>query len=245
MSDDALKAYFSEAASWDADRAAQTRRSARLAWIVAGTAIVAALTAIAAVMALTPLKRVEPFVLRVDSTTGLVDVVPIYAGTSAQPETVTRYLLTHYVVVCERFNFSTAESDYQECGAFNSATQNQEWARRWALSNPSSPLNLYKDGTTIQARVVSVTFFHRANRAEDLAQVRYVTAKRGADGTDEHVAHWIGTVQYTYAKPAQDVTARQWNPLGLRILEFRAEQEASPENSPPAPPATNHTGAAS
>ena len=37
------------------------------------------------------------------------------------PETVTRYLLDHYVTVCERFNFATAESDYEECGAFHSA----------------------------------------------------------------------------------------------------------------------------
>ena len=44
-------------------------------------------------------------------------------------EAVTRYFLTHYVSVCERFNFSTAESDYEECGAFHSAQRNQAWYR--------------------------------------------------------------------------------------------------------------------
>ena len=33
-----------------------------------------------ALMVLMPLKRVEPFVIRVDNTTGLVDVVPVYTG---------------------------------------------------------------------------------------------------------------------------------------------------------------------
>ena len=56
--------------------------------------------------------------IRVDNASGMVDVVPVYVGHEAMPETVSRYFLTHYVTVCERFNFPTAESDYQECGAF-------------------------------------------------------------------------------------------------------------------------------
>ena len=68
---------------------------------------------------LLPLKRVDPFVIRVDSTTGVVDVVPVYAGQATVEEAVTRYFLTHYISICERFNFATAESDYEECGAFH------------------------------------------------------------------------------------------------------------------------------
>ena len=72
-------------------------------------------------MLLMPLKRVEPFVVRVDNATGVVDVVPVYTGNASMPEAITRYLLTHYVTVCERFNFATAESDYEECGSFHTA----------------------------------------------------------------------------------------------------------------------------
>jgi len=35
MKDQALEAYFAEAASWDADRTAQSRRITRVAWVVA------------------------------------------------------------------------------------------------------------------------------------------------------------------------------------------------------------------
>ena len=41
------------------------------------------LCAVAAALALAllmPLKRVEPFVVRVDNSTGVVDVVPMYGG---------------------------------------------------------------------------------------------------------------------------------------------------------------------
>ncbi|MGH8217836.1 MAG: VirB8/TrbF family protein, partial [Steroidobacteraceae bacterium] len=122
MSQDAeLSAYYTEAHSWDADRAAQHRRSAKVAWVVAGAGWLALLLSTLALLLLMPLKRVEPFVIRVDNSTGLVDVVPVYAGKATLSQTVTRYLLTHYVRVCERFNFATAEEDYEECGAFHTA----------------------------------------------------------------------------------------------------------------------------
>src|SRR5882762_6455584 len=110
MSDRELESYFAQARSWDADRAAQSRRSARVAWGVAGAGWLAALMASAALLLLTPLKRVEPFVIRVDNTTGVVYVVPVYVGRTDIAETVTRYLLAHYVTVCLLNDTATAES---------------------------------------------------------------------------------------------------------------------------------------
>src|SRR5882672_2054540 len=104
-----LKAYFDEAASWDRDRVAMQRRSARVAWWVAGAGWIASLALVAALVILMPLKKVEPFVIRVDNASGMVDVVPVYVGQAAMPEIVSRYFLSHYVTVCERFNFPTAE----------------------------------------------------------------------------------------------------------------------------------------
>src|ERR1700727_1493741 len=202
--DGALETYLSEAASWDADRVARQRRSARQAWWVAGAGWICTLTLAVAIMALMPLKRVEPFVIRVDNTTGLVDVVPVYVGNAPMPEAVTRFFLDHYVTVCERFNFATAESDYEECGAYHTAARNQAWYTLWTKTNPGSPLNVYKDGTTLRAQVSSISFFGRSNGVSDLAQVRYTKAKRPAGGTDEQVTHWIASVQYTYGEPSKE-----------------------------------------
>ena len=58
----------------------------RLALGVAGAGWITVLALAAALMLLMPLKRVEPFVVRVDNTTGVVDVVPVYAGNAAMPE---------------------------------------------------------------------------------------------------------------------------------------------------------------
>jgi hypothetical protein len=112
----ALDEYFDAARSWDTDRSEQYRRSAAVAWWVAAAGWISAVASAAALLTAMPLKRVEPFVVRVDNTTGIVDVVPVYTGGASQDEVVTRYFLTHYLTVCERFNlrrlpFRAAKSD--------------------------------------------------------------------------------------------------------------------------------------
>lgn len=220
-----LDGYFAEAASWDADTREQGRRMVRWALVVAGAGWITALALAAALMLLMPLKRVDPFVVRVDNSTGIVDVVPVYAGHAALPEAITRFLLTHYLTVCERFNYATAESDYEECGAFHTAQRNQAWYALWNPNNPSSPLNAYKDGTTVRARVTAVSFFKRANGVSDLAQVRYVKLKRAAGSARDEVTHWIATLQYAYTAPSTDPRLRAFNPLGFKVVDFREEPE--------------------
>jgi type IV secretion system protein VirB8 len=228
-----LDGYFRNAASWDADKTAVLGRSTRTAWRVAGAGWVCALTSGVALVLLVPLKRVEPFVIRVDNSTGIVDVVPVYAGRVRLDDAVTRYFLSHYVTVCERFNYATAESDYEECGAFHAAQRNQAWYALWNRNNPNSPLNVHSDGSSIRVQVESVSFFKRASGLADLAQVRYVKALRQATGAQERVTHWIATVQYAYAEPSRDARTRRWNPLGFKVVELTPEPEVLAE-SPPA-----------
>ncbi len=223
-----LEAYLSEAGSWDADRLAMRERSARMAWRIAALATALLALSILTLLVLMPLKHVEPFLIRVDNTTGVVDVVPVFAGREPLQETVTRYLLDHYITVCERFNFATAESDYEECGAFHSAARNQAWFAQWDRANPTSPLNIYKDGASVRTQVAAVSFFKRGTGLQDLAQVRYTKAVRPSGGGQDQITHWIASVQYAYAEPSKDAHMRRWNPLGFKIVDFHADPEILP-----------------
>jgi type IV secretion system protein VirB8 len=229
--DQALESYFAEANAWDADRVALRERSVRMAWRIAGVATALLAVAIVALVLLMPLKRVEPFLVRVDNTTGIVDVVPMLVGHAELPELQTRAYLFHYVTVCERFNLATAESDYEECGAFHGAARNQGWAAQWDRSNSASPLNVYKDGTTIRAQVSAISFFKRASGVTDLAQVRYIKTRRPGGGGREEVTHWIATVQYGYGEPSKKPEIRRWNSLGFQIVHFRPEPEVLGESA--------------
>lgn len=221
-----LAGYWQESASWEADRTLQWQESARIWRWVAAAGWACALCVAVAVVVMMPLKRVEPYVIRVDSSTGIVDVVPQYDGRAQPSEVVTRYLLTHYVSVCQRFNFATAENDYAECGAFHSAQRNQVWYAQWKRTNPDSPLNLYKDGSVVQASVTSVTFLKESDHEPSVAQVRYLRRVQPAGDAAEQVSHWIASIRYQYLQPAKDPRQRTLNPLGFRIVDFRVEQEA-------------------
>ena len=62
--------YFEAARGWDLDRAQAAERSAKRAWLIAGVATLLTVLALVAVAGLTPMKTVEPFVIRVDNSTG-------------------------------------------------------------------------------------------------------------------------------------------------------------------------------
>src|SRR5258708_24150181 len=156
MRAEALESYFAEARGWDVNRRAGQRRGVRVSRWAAAAGWVCAMGSVIALASLMPFKRSEPFVIRVDNSSGVVDVVPVYAGSAPMPETVTRYFLNHYVTVCERFDFATAESDYEECGAFHSPARNQQWFDQCNRSNPQSPLNLYTAGSVLKSEVSAI-----------------------------------------------------------------------------------------
>lgn len=223
--DRALQGYLEEAAGWDADRLEQVARARRVAWRVAAAGWLCAIASSAALALLMPLKRVEPFLVRVDNSTGVVDVVPLYAGHAPLGEAVTRYFLTHYITVCERFDYALAQSDYEECGAFNSAKLNQALYARWNRANPSSPLNVHKDGSSESVRIESVSFFKRTSGASGLAQVRFARIEREVDDVPGRITHWIASIEYRYGTPPDDPRTRGWNPLGFEVLDLGIEPE--------------------
>lgn len=244
MSDRALEdRYWQEAASWDFDRALAARRSEYRAWWIAAAAVVLALLLAAALLVLMPLKRVDPFVIRVDNSSGLVDVVPAYSGDASVNDLVHRYFLSHYVRTRERFNLASAEQDYYEVAAFSAPGVSQDWINLWQKGNPRSPLERFKDGTTVRIEVRSVSFFERGSGSRDLAQVRFARLTRAGSSAAETATYFIATIQFAYGRPSTDPQQRQWNPLGFRVIDYKVDAEVAMETAT-APASATPTGAA-
>ena len=219
--------YLLEAQSWELDRARRAERSTKIAWIAAAAAMVIALLAVAAVNGLTPLKQPVPVLIRVDSSSGIVDIVPTYEGTTDIEQVVTRNLLQNYVIARERYFYGTAEADYELVASQNSPRLNQEWTAVWATDNPASPLNVYKDGTTIRTQVRSVAFLKLESGKDKLAQVRFTRSTRAGGTGEEQASHWVSTIEFAYVPPSRDDKTRSLNPLGFRVVEYRREPEVA------------------
>lgn len=232
--DPALESYLSEAQSWELDRARQAERSAKSAWLVAATTSIIAVLAVAAVTGLTPLKQPVPVLIRVDSSSGIVDIVPTYEGTTDIGQLVTRNLLQNYVIARERYFYGTAEADYELVASQNSPPLNQAWAALWASDNPASPLNVYRDGTSIRTQIRSITFLKLESGKDRLAQVRFTRSMRVGGTGEEQVSHWVCTIDFTYVRPSKDDKTRSLNPLGFRVVEYRTEPEVATMGTVPA-----------
>src|SRR5436190_11975016 len=122
-----LKTYFAEARSWDEERLRVAEPSRRLAWAAAGLASLLATAAVAAVALLTPLKTVEPYVVRVDRVTGAVEVMTgLRAGKSlGYEEAVTKSFLATYVRARETWLPAAAEANFSQVSIMSTPEEQQ------------------------------------------------------------------------------------------------------------------------
>lgn len=218
-----LKAYFREAASWDADRLAAAERSKRLAWTVAAGASVLACVAVGAVAALAPLKSVEPFVVRVDQATGGVDVMTGLKGQKdlTYDEAVSKYFLGQYVRAREGYLPVAAEDNFRQVSILSTAGEQRRWADFFRPSNPQGPPAIYGPEAVADVEIRAISFLN-----PQVASVRFhKTVRRGDQvvGSD-----WVATISFAYTRAPMLESDRLKNPLGFQVSTYRADPEVTP-----------------
>jgi type IV secretion system protein VirB8 len=217
--------YHKDARSWEHDKQAKAAAAGKRDRLFGYTGMAVGLLAVAAVAGLTPLKQPVPVIIRVDNSTGIVDLVPTYEGTQNIDWLVTQGALNTYVRERERYFWGIVEADYEATASKQAPKLNEEMAAAWARENPQSPLNVFKDGTTVSVAIWSTTSLKLGSGKENVAQVRFSKATRAGGSGAEQVTHWIATIEYAYTKPSADPKTRSLNPLGFRVIEYHREPE--------------------
>jgi type IV secretion system protein VirB8 len=217
---ESLKAYFDRARRFDQDRAMQIERSSRIAWSIASVSAVIAGVAVFAVAGLTPLKTVEPFVVRVDNATGIVDVVSALTSTAGTyDEAVTKYFAAKYVRAREGYVWSEAEENFRTIALLSTQAEQARFSDIYRGSNPQSPQNVYGRAATARITIASISLIN-----ENVVSVRYMrTITRGEEARS---SHWVATLTYSYANAPMSATDRLVNPLGFAVSDYRADPEA-------------------
>jgi type IV secretion system protein VirB8 len=220
VSTDSLKNYFEKARRFDQDRLIQVERSARIAWCVAICASIIAVVSVFAIACLTPLKTVEPFVVRVDSSTGIVDVVSALTSTAGTyDEAVTKYFAAKYVRAREGYVSSEAEDNFRTVALLSTQPEQTRFAAAYRGSNPDSPQNIYGRSATSRINIISISMINAS-----VASVRYMrTVTRG---DDLRITHWVATLTFSYVNAPMSSTDRLVNPLGFVVSDYRADPEA-------------------
>ncbi|MFS8050450.1 virB8 family protein [Rhizobium sp. BR 314] len=217
---DGLKDYFDKARRFDQDRMIQMERSARIAWFVAtGAGILAAISTVA-IAGLTPLKTVEPFVVRVDNSTGIVDVVSaLTSAAGTYDEAVTKYFAARYVRAREGYVWSEAEENFRTVSLLSTAPEQTRFAAIYRGGNPDSPQNVYGRSATSRINIVSISLINA-----NVLSVRYM--RTIARGDETHTTHWVATLTFSYVNAPMSSTDRLINPLGFAVSDYRSDPEA-------------------
>lgn len=219
---DDLKEYFAKTRRFDQDRLIAAERSKRIAWVIAIGASLMATAALAAVAALAPLKTVEPFVIRVDNATGIVDVVDALATSSGTyDEAVTKYFAAKYVRAREGWVASEAEEAFRTAALMSTPDEQARFAALYRGSNPESPQNLLGKAAVARVQIKTIALIGR-----QVVQVRFL---RDTRRNDEHkLTHWVATLTYSYVNAPTASNDRLVNPLGFLVSEYRADPEVVP-----------------
>ncbi|MEG3085373.1 VirB8/TrbF family protein [Sphingomonas sp. PB2P12] len=224
----ALEAYFAEGDSWARDRNDTLRRSRTGAWIVAGTASAVAIFEAIALVALVPLKTVEPYTLLVDRQTGYVQALkPVDGQLVTSDSALTQSFLVQYVIAREGYDYTALQSDYRKVALWSGGQARADYLTTMQASNPASPLARLPRSTTIDVEVKSVSPLGR-----NAALVRFDTRRKDAGGQARILGSWVAIVRYSYSGAPMSVADRMINPLGFRVTSYRRNPEVLPSVEP-------------
>lgn len=215
-----LKSYFERARKWEQDELRAAINSKRLAWTVAFVASIGMIVSVIAVAALAPIKTVEPFLVRVDNSTGIIDTVSsLRDAPEYLDDAMARYFVAKYVRARESYSRSTVEFNHRTVSTMSTANVQQAYQGWISGNNPDSPQHIYGPAGIVSVEIRSVQLVRPG-----LASVRYMqTAEYQQSRTTRH---FIATVVYEVLPEAQlSIQQRLINPVAFAVTEYRTDPE--------------------
>lgn len=213
-------AFVQAANEFEKSRIVSIKRSNKIAWGI--TFVSTALTAlsIGAVALLTPLKTVEPFVIRVDNNTGATDIVTTIKNAQQTYDEVTdRYWLSQYIKYREGYDWYTVQSNYDAAMLLSGVAE--QTAIATFMDSPAAPYKVLKERYRVDIRIVSISWVGTT------AQVRFEKSVVQLNEPNKPTTtRLIATIGYQYVNTPQADQDRLVNPLGLQVMHYRVDPEA-------------------
>ncbi|RLV57984.1 Type IV secretory pathway component [Parashewanella curva] len=232
MNDKALfKQYFAEARGWDSELCTRIKTSERRAWRCCLLFTLIAVLQGVGLLCLLPLKTIEPFVIRVDNDSGLVDVVSTLTShgevKQQAQEVLDKYWLAQYVRYREGYQWETRSYNRKLVGLMSVDDVQQDYASQTDPKlNPNAPISMYGKQAQLITKVNAISFIASdkvSGEKRVTALVRYSKQLKRI-GESHPLTHWVATITFTYRNAPMSVQNRQLNPLGFQVLSYRNDQ---------------------
>jgi type IV secretion system protein VirB8 len=215
------KAYYDAAASWSADIHGALRASRRVAWWVAGAAVIVAVLEALALVSLTPLKTVVPYTITVDRQTGYVQQIGgLKPGVLTQDQAVTQSFLVQYVLARETFDATDLTENYRKVLLWSAGDARAQYQILMQRTTPNSPLNLYSPNTMVSVTIESVSLL-----SPTTALVRFDTVRHESESTSASQQAYAAVIAFRYTGAPMSMGDRFINPLGFQVVRYRRDAE--------------------
>lgn len=229
---DASYDFINASREFEKSRISEMEKSKVLAWkITFGACAVAIINAIA-IIGLTPLKTVQPYVIRYDNNTGATDIITMFDGIQDenQAEISAKYFSAMYVNLLESYDWYTLQSQVNKVMMFSDKNMQQRINNKFAM--PDAPHKIYENSKRIEVKVNNVSVIDK----EGLVQVRFtktIVPTNGGNWNEQEQKlspnpeskKYIATIGYQYVKtPAVD-DVRLVNPFGFTVISYRVDEE--------------------
>lgn len=210
--------YFGLAATWDEELYGKLKQQRKLALIAAGVSGAIAAMSVGAVMMLTPLKTVAPYVVVVDKTTGHSEAVRELVYNEVNPltdnEAIVTSELASYIIGRETFDPYDRDDRFFR---MQMTTRSEEFTRyRLELEKTSEA---YNTDTRRKVTIKSII----PNLDNKSATIRFSTELINYNNITTE--HWIASVSYDFLDLDIPVKYRFINPLGFIVQNYRVDPE--------------------
>lgn len=191
-----------------------------------------AFMAVAAVMLLTPLKDVVPYVVRVDNATGAADIVRAGGEAKTQEQIDDEFWLTTYVRFREGYNFADSDAMYGVVELMSYADTFNEY-KNFQMSKKGYTETL-SNNRQMRVDVRGVTFLQRdEEKRTGTAQVRMIKTvvdRNGVPDPSVKPATWQTTITFDYKNPPKKREQEWINPRGFGAKSYSTVQEVGAKN---------------
>jgi len=189
-------------------------------WFLVGVlTLILALLEAGALIGLAPFKSVEPYVIQVESKTGITNVLaPLAEKPLTQNEAVTKYFLVKYILARETYDPQDLNHNYDQVRLMSSPDEENRFEDY--LQSHDSPVEQFKTTATRTIQVNSVAFLNQKT-----AQVRFRATRTQLSSNEKQDSYWIATLSYQFVSSPLDEEDRLNNPLGFQIKTYRVDQE--------------------
>lgn len=226
----AVQAYTHAARWFESNVAKDHQAKATNARRLAGVFGVLAFMAIGAVLGLTPLKEVIPYLVRVDNMTGRAEIMSTVTGSTDQTVVDDVYWLSNYVRFREGYNFADSDAYFDVVKLMSYGDTFAEY-KNFQLSSKGYTEVL---GNNRQLRItIHNTTFLKREGGKGTAQVRYtktVTDRDGVEDRNLRPVTFVVTISFDYKNKVKKAADEQNNPRGFGVLSYSSVQEIGGSN---------------